>query len=173
MKVYLQLGSNEGNRIQNLLLALNFIKSAIGEIVKESSVYETEPWNMPDEEEYFLNQIVVVETELTPQKILELIKDYEKKHGRKLNDRNRKNYDNRVIDIDILFYDDIILNTGKLIIPHPLLHTRRFVLVPLNEICPDLIHPILNKPVNELLEETMDNNKVIKFKGKEEFVSLN
>ena len=171
MKVYLQLGTNEGNRLQNLLFAINFIKSEIGEILKESSVYETEPWNMPQDEEYFLNQIVIVETELTPQKILNLVKDYEQKHGRKLNDVNRKNYDKRVIDIDILFYDNIILNSGKLIIPHPLLHTRRFVLVPLNEISPDLVHPVLNKTVFELLKETTDNNKVVKFEDTE--VSLN
>jgi 2-amino-4-hydroxy-6-hydroxymethyldihydropteridine diphosphokinase len=172
MKVFLQLGTNDGNKIQNLLFASNFIKSEIGTIIKESSIYKTEPWNMPDEKEFFLNQVLLVETQLSPQEILNLIKKYEQKQGRRLNSRNRKNYDRRVIDIDILFYEDIILNTQNLIIPHPLLHIRRFVLIPLNEIAHDFVHPVFNKSVFDLLLETKDNSNVVKFED-EVVISLN
>jgi len=159
MKTYLLLGSNLGNREQNLLLAKNFIINNIGEIMAESDIYETEPWKMHNENKWFLNQVVLVETQFLPNDILEKIKKYEKLSGRK-SLPDKKSYDNRVIDIDILFYENQIINTKQLIIPHPLLHTRRFVLVPLNDIAPEFIHPVMDKSIQELLKDCKDKSKI-------------
>ncbi len=172
MKTYLLLGSNMGNRAQNLLLAKNFIINKIGGITAESKVYETEPWKMPDEETWFLNQAICVETDLQPDELLKTIKTYESQNGRQ-NVPNRKIYESRVIDIDILFYEDEIINTEVLTIPHPLLHSRKFVLLPLNDMAPDLVHPVMNKTIAELLESCPDNAEVHIFESHDMEIAIN
>ncbi len=172
MKTYLVLGSNMGNRMQNLLLAKNFIINKIGKIINESKIYETEPWKMPDEETWFLNQVVCVQTDLLPDELLKTIKEYEAQNGRQ-DMPNRKTYESRVIDIDILFYEDEIINTEVLTIPHPLLHSRRFVLLPLNDIAPDLVHPVMNKTIAELLESCPDNAEVRRFESHDMEIAIN
>ncbi len=171
--VVLLLGSNEGNRLQNLLLAKNFLIKNLGKLIKESSIYETEPWKMPDEEIWFFNQAIVLETNINANNILGIIKDYELKHGRSKNRKNKKSYESREIDIDILFYDDKVINTQDLIIPHPLLHTRRFVLTPLVEILPNFIHPILGKDIKTLYYYCKDNTIVKELKEEAESYAIN
>ena len=145
--VYLALGSNMGNRLANLKAAILNLTPQMT-VKKKSSVYETPPWGFV-EQDAFLNQVVMAETYLEPQPLLRHLKRLELVLGRVPNFRNGP----RLIDIDILFFDNLIINTPPLVIPHPRLHERAFVLVPLVEIEPDLIHPILQRPVNKLLDD--------------------
>ncbi|MBI5351130.1 MAG: 2-amino-4-hydroxy-6-hydroxymethyldihydropteridine diphosphokinase [Chloroflexi bacterium] len=142
--VYLALGSNMGNRLANLKSAVANLSPQMT-VKKKSSVYETPPWGFT-EQAAFLNQVVKVETYLEPEPLLRHLKRLETALGRVPNFQNGP----RLIDIDILFFDDLIMDTPPLVVPHPRLHERAFVLVPLNEIAPDLVHPLLHKPVQEL-----------------------
>ena len=143
---YLALGSNLGNRLANLKAAiLNFTPQMT--IRKKSSVYETPPWGF-QEQDAFLNQVVKVETNLEPEPLLRHLKRLETALGRVSNFQNGP----RLIDIDILFFDDVIMDTPPLVIPHPRLHERAFVLVPLAQLAADLVHPVLHKSIGELLE---------------------
>lgn len=144
--VYLSLGSNLGDREKNIASALEMLGQE-ARILKVSSLYETEPVGYK-EQPWFLNCVCAAETELTPQALLELAKTIERKLGRKLTHR----FGLRTIDIDILFYDDLILDSPDLVIPHPRLTERAFVLVPLKEIAPNLVHPLLDLTIEELLE---------------------
>ena len=126
-------------------------------MVKSSSVYITEPWGFQTEDEFF-NMVVKVETKLTPSGLLGRILMIESLSGRV---RVEKQYLSRVIDIDILLYEDMIANEKSLKIPHPLMHERRFVMVPLCEIEPDIVHPVLKKPISSLLESCKDKSKVL------------
>jgi 2-amino-4-hydroxy-6-hydroxymethyldihydropteridine diphosphokinase len=155
--VYLALGSNMGNRLSNLKAALGNLTPQMGVKIK-SSVYQTPPWGFTEQAE-FLNQVVMAETYLQPQALLGHLKRLEKALGRVPNFQNGP----RLIDIDILFFDDLVLNTPPLVIPHPRLHERAFVLVPLSEIAPDLIHPVLGKPIHKLLDE-VDRSDIKLFK---------
>lgn len=154
---HFSLGSNLGNKNENLTKAIDLIEARIGEVVKRSSVYVSEPWGK-GEMETFYNLVLKVATHLTPIQILSLTKQIEKDLGR--NCKTKNEYENRSIDIDILFYEDFVIDLEQLNIPHPLLHLRKFVLQPLVEIDPDLIHPLLNKRVLELLLHCEDNNKI-------------
>ncbi|MDP4209460.1 MAG: 2-amino-4-hydroxy-6-hydroxymethyldihydropteridine diphosphokinase [Bacteroidota bacterium] len=155
----LMLGSNVGDRLYCLDIAIGLINSEIGEVVRRSLVYETEPWGYFDEFQY-LNQVVVVDTLLEPIEILDKINTIEQELGRT---RSKVRYAARTIDIDILFYDDCIMATPELTIPHAELANRRFVLEPLSEIAPELKHPVLEKTVGELLEACQDTCKVKQF----------
>jgi len=155
-KVFLGLGTNMGKRADNLRTAVQSIETDIGRVVKTSSVYETEPWGFLSEEQ-FLNMVVGVETELTPSGLMAKILSIETLLGR---ERGEKQYVSRVIDIDILLYEDQIIQEKNLKIPHPLMHERRFVLEPLCEIEQDLIHPLLGKPFKYLLSKCEDSSKV-------------
>lgn len=155
--VYLALGSNMGNRLANLKAAINNLTPQLT-IKNKSSVYDTPPWGFT-EQAAFLNQVIVAETYLTPQALLGHLKRLETALGRVPNFQNGP----RLIDIDILFFDDLVLDTPLLVIPHPRLHERAFVLTPLAEIAPELIHPVLNKPIHALLKG-MDRSDIKLFK---------
>ena len=155
--VFLALGSNMGNRPANLRAAINNLTPQM--VVKnKSSVYETPPWGFT-EQAPFLNQVIMVNTYLAPEALLSHLKRLETALGRAPGLKNGP----RLIDIDILFYDDLMLDTAPLAIPHPRLHERAFVLVPLAEIAPDLIHPVLGKPIHELLDD-VDRSDIKLFK---------
>ena len=144
--VHIGIGSNLGNREENCLKALDLL-SARGIIVKKrSSFYETKPWGLEDQPE-FINMAAEIETGLDPLKLLGTLKSIEAEMGRK---RSRR-WGPRVIDLDLLLYDDMVTDCPGLMIPHPLMHEREFVLRPLADIAPDRIHPILKKTVKELL----------------------
>ena len=162
MRVFIQLGSNLGNRQNAIFLSQQFVLQQIGYIVNESAIYETEPWMM-DSEKWFLNQVIEVETNLEPHSLLLKLKDFEQTQGRKT---ETGKYQPRVIDMDILFYGNQIINSSDLVVPHPFLHERKFVLIPMNEINPDFIHPIFNKSINELLTECNDSYQVSLYKQK-------
>jgi 2-amino-4-hydroxy-6-hydroxymethyldihydropteridine diphosphokinase len=157
--VYLALGSNLGNRLANLKNAISNLPPQM-DVMKRSPVYETPPWGYADQPP-FLNQCVMAETYLEPESLLGHVKRLETALGREPSFENGP----RLIDIDILFYDDLILNTPPLVIPHPRLHTRGFVLVPLNDIAPDLAHPVLGKTVSEMLLDAERVN-IHEYKGK-------
>ncbi len=142
---FLCLGSNLGDRLVALNRALELLPPEAS-LIRSSSIYETEPWGFTDQPA-FLNQVIEVETESTPLQLMKYLKKIEKKIGRTPSFR----YGPRAIDMDILFYDDIILNTPRLHIPHPRLSERAFALVPLAEIAPNAVHPELGMKVTDLL----------------------
>jgi len=158
-RVFLGLGSNLGDREENLQEAKVRIGESIGQVVSASSVYETEPWGFESDRE-FLNMVLCAETYLSPSGLLGRILMIESQLGRI---RSEKKFTSRNIDIDILLYDNDIVNEEALQIPHPQMHERRFVLIPLCEIAPDLIHPVLKKSSQTLLKECKDNCKVVKY----------
>jgi 2-amino-4-hydroxy-6-hydroxymethyldihydropteridine diphosphokinase len=160
-KVYLGLGSNLGKRENYLAEAYAMIEKHIGQIVKSSSVYETEPWGF-NSDDPFLNTVIESETKLSPSGVLKTILKIERLLGRI---RGDEQYSSRAIDIDILFYEDLIIDEVSLKIPHPHLHKRMFVLVPLYEIAPQLIHPVFNKTIASMLESCEDRSKVRKYKS--------
>ncbi len=142
---YLHLGSNVGDRLGNLLKAKFLINKKIGHIELLSEVYETEAWGNTDQAAFY-NQAILVRTQMTPHETLDTIHEIENILGRK----RSEHWGPRTIDIDILFFENEVINTQKLIVPHPRLHERNFVLVPLSDIAHDFIHPILNKSIGEL-----------------------
>ena len=156
--VYLLLGSNLGDRLQVMRAASELIDMQIGSIVSSSSIYETAPWGVLDQPS-FLNQVLEVETEMAPEEVLRIILDIEHELGRVRYER----WGARVIDIDILYFDSLILDTARLTIPHPRLHERRFTLAPLAEIAPNFIHPVLDKSSEQLMAECTDISKVSLF----------
>lgn len=143
--VYLSLGSNMGDRQDNLKKALDLLSQRL-RLVKVSSMYDTEPIGNPDQPR-FLNMVCQVQTTLPPMGLLALVKSFESMLGRA--PASKPNLP-RLIDIDILFYGDQIINTPELVIPHPRMAERAFVLTPLAEIAPDLMHPINSKTIKEL-----------------------
>ena len=159
-KVFLGIGTNLGDREACLKSAIECIRESIGSVVCTSSVYETEPWGFSSDDQ-FLNMTVEVETALKPSGLLGRMLMIEARMGRL---RSGKGYSSRLIDLDILLYSNKILNTKSLIIPHPRLHERKFVLVPLCEIAPDFVHPVLKNDIKTLLRDCKDKSKVIRLK---------
>lgn len=157
--VYLALGSNLGNRLANLKTAISNFTPQL-DVKKKSPVYETPPWGYADQPA-FLNQVVMAETYLEPEDLLEHLKRLEVVLGREPTFHNGP----RLIDMDILFYDDVEIDSPPLQIPHPRLHQRGFVLVPLHDIAPELIHPVLGKSVGEMLLD-VDRLNIVEYKGK-------
>jgi 2-amino-4-hydroxy-6-hydroxymethyldihydropteridine diphosphokinase len=152
----LLLGSNLGNRSGNLQQACLLLADSIGLIESVSSIYETEPWGY-DSQNGFLNQCITIWSDMDPDRILENIHMIEVKLGRQ--GRSRE-YTDRQIDIDILFYGELVLSRPDLHIPHKKIQDRRFSLVPLAEIMPDFKHPVFRKKISTLLSECMDKGKV-------------
>lgn len=155
---YLLTGGNIGNRAAYLREAMEAIGKACGPVVKHSAVYETAPWGMEDQSP-FLNQVLHIQTGLDPYQLLDALLEIEQLAGRK----RLLKYGPRVIDIDILFFNDAVIDTEGLRVPHPRLAERRFVLVPLQEIAPEKMHPVLHQPVRVLLARCTDPLAVHKF----------
>jgi len=143
--VYIGIGSNLGKREENCERAIRFLINNGITIIKKSSLINTEPWGFEDQPA-FVNMAVSAETDLTPDKLLTLIKEIEVNMGRTATVR----WGPRIIDLDILFYDDLVSASPDLSIPHPQIEERDFVLKPLEEIAPDLVHPVLKKSMKEL-----------------------
>ena len=154
-ELILHLGSNLGNRLNYLNAALKMIESELGRIDKTSSIYETRAWGNTSQPD-FLNVAIALKCNREPDWILTTLKAIESKIGR----QKREHWFEREIDIDIIFYGSLILKEEKLIIPHQMMHLRKFVLVPVNEIYPDYVHPVLNQNVSELLHHCQDNLEV-------------
>jgi 2-amino-4-hydroxy-6-hydroxymethyldihydropteridine diphosphokinase len=141
---YLALGTNLGDRLANLKQAISALTPQM-EVQTKSQVYETPPWGYEDQPK-FLNQVIKAQTYLEPEALLKHLKRLEVALGRKASFQNGP----RLIDIDLLFYDDLVLNQSTLVLPHPRLHERGFVLRPLMDIAPDLVHPVYKKSVREM-----------------------
>ena len=146
--VYIGIGSNLGNREKNCLDALKILEKKRIVVKKKSSLYETAPWGVTDQPR-FMNMVVEVETELEPHKLLRTLKDIERQVGR----GETFKWGPRIIDLDILLFNDLFLRNDILQIPHPLMHKREFVLKPLCEIASDKIHPLLKVRIRDLLEK--------------------
>jgi 2-amino-4-hydroxy-6-hydroxymethyldihydropteridine diphosphokinase len=145
--VYVGIGSNLGNRRKNCNRAVKLLEEKGIVVKKRSSVYETEPWGVK-EQPLFLNMAVEIETALPPRKLLDIIRDIEKEVGRE----RTFHWGPRIIDLDILLYNNRVILERQLKIPHPFLHRRAFVLKPLDEIAPDIMHPVLKISVHEMLQ---------------------
>ena len=152
---YLSLGSNLGNRKNNLNEAIFHLKSKAGLIINTSKVYESEPWGLKDQN-FFLNQVIKLKTSFSPQDLLKCCKNIEIKMGRSKSIK----WGARNIDIDILYFSKLILNEDDLKIPHPLIQERKFVLLPLNELNKKFNHPTLNKTNSKMLEDCSDNSNI-------------
>ena len=146
--VYLCLGSNLGDKQTHIKKALALITERAGAILSLSGFYETQPWGY-DSPETYQNVAVAIQTDLDPVTLLSVTQSIEREVGRQHKTIGGA-YHDRVIDIDILLYDDLLLQSPTLTIPHPLMHRRSFVLQPMNEIAPHIIHPVLQKTVTEL-----------------------
>lgn len=148
--VYLQLGANLGERADSLASAVQQIEARIGPVLLASKQYETPAWGLTDQPD-FLNQVILVDSALDPWLVLQTILDIEKNMGR----QRKEKWGPRLIDIDILGIDDLIIDSPDLTIPHPWLHRRLFVLEPFAEIAPHWVHPILLLTVKELLDQLL------------------
>lgn len=146
--LYLGLGSNLGNRRALIEKAVSLVAERVGRVSALSSFYESEPWGFVSDNT-FLNAAAAVETELEPLEVLGRIKEIERELGRVKKTSER--YEDRPVDIDILFYGDAVINLPELTVPHPLMLMRRFVMEPLAEIAPGFVHPVAGKSVAELL----------------------
>lgn len=145
---YIGLGSNLGDREENCLTAVRLLAARGLVIKKQSALYETEPWGN-EEQPGFINMAIEAETSLEPEKLLVVLKGIEQEIGR----QDSYRWGPRVIDLDIILYGDIVINTPLLQIPHPLMHKRDFVLKPLSEIAPDMLHPVIKKAIVKLFSE--------------------
>ncbi len=157
-KVYFSIGTNLDERDKNLCNARDLLQKDVGSITAASSVYKTEPWGFAHKN-YFLNQVLEIHSELDAFRLLEKTQLIEKQMGR---NHQADKYTARIVDIDMLFYDDLIIETDILKIPHPLMSERLFVLVPLEEIIPFFIHPIYRISIRQLLANCTDQHAVLK-----------
>jgi 2-amino-4-hydroxy-6-hydroxymethyldihydropteridine diphosphokinase len=153
--VFLQLGSNMSDRDAYLQKAYELITEEIGLVQKKSKIYESVPWGVENQNNY-LNQVLEIKSKFSPEKVLEKVLQIEDKIGRIRNEK----WGERIIDIDILLFNDMILEKEGICIPHIHLHNRKFVLIPLNEIAASFTHPKYNKTISELLSECKDTESV-------------
>lgn len=158
--VYLLTGSNQGDRAAQLNRVLEELSGQAGEVILVSQVYETEAWGVEGLPAHF-NQAVLLETALEPLDLLEVLQQIENKLGRVRQER----WGVRAVDIDIIYFDDKIINLPQLVVPHPLMQQRNFVLVPLAEIAPDHIHPVFQKTNAVLLQESPDTLNAVPVAG--------
>ena len=154
--LYLLLGANLNDRVQTLRRAADLIAERIGHVVRQSGLYKTAPWGVTDQPA-FLNQVLAVETTLEPEAVLIQTQGIEQELGRVRYEK----WGARIIDVDILYYDGLVIHSETLTVPHPYLHQRRFTLVPLAEIAPDFVHPVLLKTTVELLTECADIGEAV------------
>ena len=152
-KAFIAIGSNLGDRMKNIEIALKKMEDYGLRIIKKSSIIETEPYGFKEQGK-FLNGVILIETDLDPFELLNLLLNIEKEMGRERKIR----WGPRNIDLDIIFYDDLIINTDNLKIPHPDAHNRTYVMGPLSEIDPDFVHPVLNKKVKDIYLELIEGN---------------
>jgi 2-amino-4-hydroxy-6-hydroxymethyldihydropteridine diphosphokinase len=155
---FLGLGTNLGDREGNLKKAIENINTSAGDVISLSQIYETEPWGFRSEDHFF-NMVIQVETRLKPVDLLKQLLKIETIMGRA---RGAEKYSSRIIDIDILLYENEIINKPYLKVPHPMIQRRKFVLVPLCDIAQEMIHPVLKKTFTVLLEECDDESMVTK-----------
>lgn len=159
-KLYILLGGNLGDKQLIFSETRKRLAGQLGRISRQSAIYETEPWGF-ESADMFWNQALEIETELVPDEILVRSRNIEHELGRI---RQKNQYGSRVIDIDILFYGGQVINQERLTIPHPRIQDRKFVLVPLGEIAPELVHPVFRKTIKQLIEECTDQLAVKKLK---------
>lgn len=152
---YLLLGSNDGNRLKQIEDACHLIEQKAGFISKKSSIYETASWGVEDLPDHY-NEAIEVQTQLAPQELLLVIHEIENSLGR----TRQQKWGLRSIDIDIIYYNNLIIHQKDLIIPHPLVQERNFALAPLSELAPNFIHPVYKKTNLELLHSSKDHLKV-------------
>ena len=162
---YLLLGSNLGHRFSYLYQAQQLIAEQCGEIVNQSSIYETAAWGFTNQPSFY-NQVIVLQTNIDPQLLMLTLLEIEEKIGR----RREIKYGPRIIDIDILLIDNLTSHTSLLELPHPFLPERRFALLPLAEVAPHLMHPIINKDITQLLEDCRDKLEVKKLENMDSIV---
>ena len=156
MIAHLSIGTNLGNKKQNLTNAVNLLNELCGIITKQSAIYETKAWGFESKNSFY-NIVIKIKTNFSAHKLLDNLFIIENKIGRI---RNGSGYSDRLIDIDILFYENETINSDKLQIPHPLLQARNFVLYPMAEICPDFTHQKFNKSILELKNNSTDNSAI-------------
>jgi 2-amino-4-hydroxy-6-hydroxymethyldihydropteridine diphosphokinase len=161
IKLYILLGGNLGDKKRIFSAVSTLLKDRLGKITSQSAIYETEPWGF-ESPDLFWNQVLELSTNLSPEEVLAQTQQIETELGRI---RKGNQYSSRLIDIDILFYGDKIINHEKLIIPHPRVQERKFALIPLSEIAPGLIHPVFRKSIRQLLDECGDTLKVLKIEA--------
>ena len=146
---YLGLGTNIGNKRRNMITAAALLAERVGDILALSGFYETEPWGF-ESENFFLNAAVKLKTSFSPLEVLQITQQIEKELGR--TEKSNGDYHDRIIDIDILLYGDEVLQIPELTLPHPLMHERKFVMDPLAEIAPFVVHPVLKERIIDLKE---------------------
>ncbi len=160
-EAFIGLGTNLGNREENLKKAIENIITSVGEVISSSGIYVTEPWGFRSED-HFLNMVILINTRLKAVDLLKQILKIEMQMGRV---RGAEKYSSRVIDIDILLYGNEIINKQYLKVPHPMIQERKFVLIPLCDIAAEMIHPVLKKTFAALLKECRDESVVKKVKS--------
>ena len=153
--LYVLVGGNIGDRRNNLEVARRWLQKEIGQLTRSSHIYETEAWGNKDQPDFY-NQVHIIRTQHLADEAMEKILDIEEKMGRVRTVKNAA----RIIDIDILFFDKEIINISGLTVPHPEISNRRFVLVPLNELSPNFVHPLFHKTIHELLSTCKDELEV-------------
>ena len=146
---YLGLGTNVGNKRRNMITAAALLAERVGDILALSGFYETEPWGF-ESENFFLNAAVKLKTSFSPLEVMRITQQIEKELGR--TEKSNGVYHDRIIDIDILLYGDEVLQIPELTLPHPLMHERKFVMDPLAEIAPFVVHPVLKERIIDLKE---------------------
>ena len=146
--VYLGLGTNIGDRQRNMTTAVELLKKRVGDFLALSDLYETEPWGF-ESDNSFLNAVLVMRTDLGPMELLDATRAVEIEMGRI--EKSNGVYHDRIIDIDLLLVDDVIMETERLTLPHPLMHQRLFVMEPMAQVAPTLVHPVLGQTMREIV----------------------
>ncbi len=156
LKAWIGLGTNLGDRKGHLATAQQYLGDKGGRILAVSNIYESAPWGYESKNRFY-NQCLVLDTHLSAESLLRVLQKIESEMGRK---QSAGGYIDRIIDLDLLFFDDLVIDTDDLILPHPKMQERMFVLRPLAEIAPEKIHPVLGVSVAELLERCSGNEEV-------------